>query len=197
MTALQPSTRRTGRQKPPLPSADVRNTHSLTSLLQEQRDVAAAVVVTDEQLAEWYAQQLAWTRERMAELAGRVTRNLARLTTKDDPNWLRFWQQEALFRYMDDTLALLERAGHILVCAKHGAVGQTEPFLESDWQGLAWRGRLDNNGTWELPCADCAPVRLAGETLMRAWVLAGFPLSAKELAELRAYRSLLTEGDGE
>lgn len=129
-------------------------------------------------LASWYTVQLADVRARVADLEGKLERNLVRMEGADDPKWPKLWLQQAKYAYLAQrtedrllgrgTLPRLEEAGHILVCPWHGVDGDVFADLAPEhWEGLSFlgvlEGGLETHASWQRYCASAC----AADTLER------------------------------
>lgn len=132
---------------------------TLTALIDEQRAKAAAIEVSDADLAAWYGEQLADIEARAARKRAAAERNLTLLDGPHDPRWPMFWKIEAEARYLEDSAVRLTRAGHLLCCPNHGIDGVDLEAPPGFWLALSLRGLLAPGGgstDWMRYCALCA-----------------------------------------
>lgn len=130
---------------------------------------ARTAVYGDLELSSWYQVQLATVQAQVTDLEGKLMRNLDRLTGKDDPNWPKYWRQQARHAYLAQamenrqlgrgTLPLLQDAGHVLVCPNHGIDGVSD-LDPAHFEGLSLRGVLEGglatHAHWQRYCLECA-----------------------------------------
>jgi hypothetical protein len=138
----------------------------LTALREEHRQRAAAVELDVRTLRRWRRKQVRYEVGRVRDYHGYLELATRLLKGADDPNWARYHQGDALYRFHVDTLRLVWRSGHVMSCENHGVGGVSE----DDWRaagvepgpeaydGLSLRGTLEGEGStaWLRMCVECA-----------------------------------------
>ena len=148
-------------------------TRGMARIAAEQYALAEAVNIPGATLAEWYQRQVAWQRENVNRLerALRAAHADPKLEDRASPAWRTYWMLDARYRYGVETLGLLAKREHVLVCTIDGIAGVDE--LPEEWRvGLSLRGLLtgEDRFTWERFCeAHSGSVETMAKNLYEEW----------------------------
>jgi hypothetical protein len=145
---------------------------NLTALRDEQRAKAEAVTVDALRLRRWWRCQVRYETGKVRQYRAWLSGASAALQELEAAATRPYWLGDATYRFHLDTLRLLLRYGHVLVCGNHGVGGVTE-LPEADYEGLSLREVLDNGSAmaWGRWCAKCneGPIATLADQLFRRW----------------------------
>lgn len=152
-----------------------------------QFELASAVTVPPDVLADWYRRQFAHQRAYLDRLEAAMKQAHAdpRLNDREHEGWKKYWALDARYRYAFETFGLLARREHVLVCPVDGipdvsdadwaeAMGVAPtPDQMANWKaGLSLRGLLTGEPrfAWERYSESIAPeVERTAKKLYADW----------------------------
>ena len=147
-------------------------TRGMARIAAEQYALAEAVNIPGATLAEWYQRQLSDQRGYVNRLekALKAAQADPRLEDRASPMWKTYWTLDARYRYAFETLGLLAKREHVLVCPVDGIAGVDLP---EEWRvGLSLRGLLtgEDATTWERYCeGHSGTIELTAKKLHAEW----------------------------
>lgn len=155
------------------PDAEKRGMARITA---QQYALAEAVAIAPGTLADWYARQCQAQRKYLEKLEGAMKAAMAdpRLNDRDDALWKTYWMLDARYRYAFETLGLLARREHVIVCPIDGIPGvlSEEELPLDQCAGLSLRGLLtgEDRFTWERYCESHSPeIETLARKLYQEW----------------------------
>jgi hypothetical protein len=145
----------------------------LTSLLDEQRAKAEAVTVDALTLRRWWRCQVRYETGKVRQYRAWLSGASAALQELEAAATRPYWLGDATYRFHLDTLRLLLKYGHVLVCPSHGVGGASIALGPEDYEGLSLRGLLHGEGSmaWGRWCAKCneGPIATLADQLFKRW----------------------------
>lgn len=135
----------------------------LAAMRARHRSEAAAITIDEA----WLPAQAAWLESECERFARLLTLGMAACTQATDSRWPKVWRLQALYEYLHDTLTLVQKQGHVVVCLCGQGFGAPVPVE------LAHRQLVDEgSGQWLRYCTRCqesSGIALRTAALQRSW----------------------------